>query len=253
MTIAAASARTTATAATSTATSTSTTGSAGPSIFRRALGADFDRLHPELQRRFGFSSQDGVACIGTGRMERIRQGARWLAPLLRLGSRQNILFPEHGRDVPFTIANYAYRDGFGRETVTFVRTFQFTRPRRFDATMVAAPQPGTVVDFLGTHQHLAVDLRVRVTGRGGLVISSGEQRVSALPGSPRWPAVLTGRADLHEWFDEEAGRFRIQVRVVNPLVGLVMGYQGWFTAEYPLIGPEGIPNHVRPVRESVRT
>ncbi|KJY33102.1 hypothetical protein VR45_20825 [Streptomyces sp. NRRL S-495] len=227
---------------------------AGRSIFREALGTDFDRLHPELQRRFGFSSEDGIACIGTGRMERVRQGARWLTPFLRLGSRQNILFPEQGHDVPFTIANYAYRDGFGRETVTFVRTFQFTRPRRFDATMVAAPQqPGTVVDFLGTHQHLAVDLHLRVTPRGGLVISSGEQRVTGFPGSPRWPGALTGRADLHEWFDEDAGRCRIQVRVTNPLVGLVMGYQGWFTTEYPQVGPEGIPKHVRPLRESVRT
>ncbi|MFJ4672964.1 DUF4166 domain-containing protein [Kitasatospora purpeofusca] len=227
---------------------------AGRSIFREALGSDFDRLHPELQRRFGFSSEDGIACIGTGRMERVRQGARWLTPFLRLGSRQNILFPEHGDDVPFTIANYAYRDGFGRETVTFVRTFQFTRPRRFDATMVAAPQqPGTVVDYLGTHQHLAVDLHLRVTPRGGLVISSGEQRVTGFPGSPRWPGALTGRADLHEWFDEDAGRCRIQVRVTNPLVGLVMGYQGWFTTEYPQVGPEGIPNHVRPLRESART
>ncbi|MFD0277582.1 DUF4166 domain-containing protein [Kitasatospora sp. NPDC127111] len=237
------------TAATGTISSTATS----RSIFREAMGSDFDRLHPQLQRRFGFSSADGIACIGTGRMERIRRGADWLAPFLRIGSRQNILFPEEGRNVPFTIANYAYRDGFGRETVTFVRTFQFTRPRRFDATMIGSrDRPGTVVDFLGTHQHLAVDLHPRVTARGGLVISSGEQRLTGLPGSPRWPSVLTGRADLHEWFDDEAERFRIQVRVTNPLVGLVMGYQGWFTAEYPLVGAEGIPNHVRPVRESAR-
>lgn len=149
------------------------------SIFRDALGEEFTRLHPELQRRFGFSSADGIACIGTGRMERVERGPAVVAPFLRLGTRRNILFPEHGRDVPFTIANYAYRDGFGRETVTFVRTFQFVRPRRFDATMVAAPgRAGTVIDYLGTHQHLAVELRVGVTARGGLVISSGAQRVS---------------------------------------------------------------------------
>ncbi|MFJ1758633.1 DUF4166 domain-containing protein [Kitasatospora sp. NPDC088134] len=223
------------------------------SIFRAALGAEFERLHPELQRRFGFSTADGIACIGTGRMERIERGRGVVAPFLRLGTRRNILFPEHGRDVPFTIANYAYRDGFGRETVTFVRTFQFVRPRRFDATMVAAPgRPGTIVDYLGTHQHLAVDLRLGVTEQGGLVISSGAQRVSSLVGAPLLPAAVTGRADLHEWFDEREGRFRIRVRVTNPVVGLVLGYQGWFTAEYPRVGPEGVPSHVRPVRESFR-
>ncbi len=35
------------------------------SIYQRALGADFNRLHPQIQRRFGFSSSDGIASIGT--------------------------------------------------------------------------------------------------------------------------------------------------------------------------------------------
>ena len=41
------------------------------SIYQRALGADFKRLHPQIQRRFGFSSSDGLASIGTGVMEEI--------------------------------------------------------------------------------------------------------------------------------------------------------------------------------------
>ncbi|BAJ31053.1 MULTISPECIES: DUF4166 domain-containing protein [Kitasatospora] len=227
-------------------------GSPGGSIFRAALGAEFERLHPELRRRFGFSSADGIACLGTGRMEQVERGARLAAPFLRVAARRNILFPEHGRDVPFTIANYAYRDGYGRETVTFVRTFQFVRPRRFDATMVASPRAGTVVDYLGTHQHLAVDLRLGVSKRGGLVVSSAAQRVSGWVGAPVLPELLAGRAELHEWFDEAEGRFRIRVRVVNPVLGLVAGYRGWFRAEYPRVGAEGVPGHVRPVRESFR-
>ena len=31
------------------------------SIYQQALGAEFHRLHPEIQRRFGFSSEDGLA------------------------------------------------------------------------------------------------------------------------------------------------------------------------------------------------
>lgn len=96
-------------------------------------------------------------------MGQIWHGSPLVTPFLRLGSSRNILFPERGRDVAFTIANYAYQDGFGRETVTFVRTFQFTRPRRFDATMIASDRPGTVIDYLGAHQHLAVDLDFRVS------------------------------------------------------------------------------------------
>ena len=47
------------------------------------------------------------------------------------------MFPQKGRDIPFTIENYAYKDMFGRETVTWVRKYQFPdRIRRFDATMI---------------------------------------------------------------------------------------------------------------------
>src|ERR1700752_804240 len=40
------------------------------SIYERALGSDFSRLHPKIQQRFGFSSVDGLACIGRGVMDR---------------------------------------------------------------------------------------------------------------------------------------------------------------------------------------
>nr|WP_243696389.1 DUF4166 domain-containing protein [Aeromicrobium camelliae] len=91
---------------------------------------------------------------------------------MRLGTLRNILFPETGRHVPFTIENHAYVDGLGRETVSFVRTFEFGggHRRRFDATMIHVPGVG-VVDFLGTHQHLAVALDVHVVD-GALDIRS---------------------------------------------------------------------------------
>jgi hypothetical protein len=41
------------------------------SIYQRALGPDFERLHPRIQRRFGMSSADGIAQIGRGVMEEV--------------------------------------------------------------------------------------------------------------------------------------------------------------------------------------
>ena len=38
------------------------------SIYRQALGDEFDRLHPKMQRRFGFSSADATCQIGSGVM-----------------------------------------------------------------------------------------------------------------------------------------------------------------------------------------
>lgn len=224
------------------------------SIFRRALGAEFDRLHPQLQRRFGFSSVDRVAAAGSGVMERVWRGAAFTLPFLYLGTRRHILFPEQGRDVAFVIENYAYPDSYGRETVTFVRTFELPggRRRRFDATMVYDPVRGRVVDYLGTHQHLAVDLELSVDRRGGLCIRSGEQRFREGRVDFRFPLALSGRAELHEWYDDERQQFGIRVRVSNRRFGPLFGYHGTFTVRYFGLTDVGVPGSVKPLREEAR-
>jgi len=136
----------------------------GPSIYQRALGAEFQRLHPQMQRRFGLSADAGIASIGTGVMEDLWHGAAYTLPFLYVGTWRRIMFPERGRSVPFTIENYAYRDPLGRETVSWVRTFETTKRRRFDAYMIWSEQRGRIVDYLGTHQHLAVDCEVASSG-----------------------------------------------------------------------------------------
>ena len=44
------------------------------SIYQQVLGADFYRLHPQIQRRFGFSSSDGIAAVGKGVMAEVWKG-----------------------------------------------------------------------------------------------------------------------------------------------------------------------------------
>ena len=147
-----------------------------PSIYQRALGSDFEKLHPKIQERFGFNSEDRIASIGSGVMDEIWRGRFYTVPFLYLGTWRRIMFPEYGEDIPFTIENYAYRDSFGRETVTWVRTFESRKRRRFDAYMIYSESRGCIVDYLGSHQHLAVDLDVSVDERGGMCIRSGAQR-----------------------------------------------------------------------------
>ena len=221
------------------------------SIFQRALGADFDRLHPQLQRRFGFSSEDGVACVGYGWMDEVWHGGGITRPFLALGATRHILVPGTGQHVPFSIQNYAYRDRFGREALTFARTFWFgDRPRRWDATMIYSPEAKTIVDYLGTHQHLAVDLHLSVGADGSLVISSGAQRLHERLLSFGVPRMLTGTAQVRESYDDDLELFRIEVSVTNQLFGRLFGYHGSFIATYP----EGrqVPDSVRPVRETPR-
>jgi len=222
------------------------------SIYQQVMGSDFARLHPRIQRRFGFSSDDGVASIGRGVMEEIWHGPWYTLPFLRLGTFRRIMFPERARQVPFTVENYAYRDRFDRETVTWIRTFGLKRPRRFDAYMIHSARRGCIVDFLGTHQHLAVDLDLSVDARGGLRIRSGAQRFYEGLLAFCFPLCFSAVADVCEWFDESLGKFRIEVDVRNRIHGPVFGYRGWFDAEWKAVRPGEIPAGVKPYREEAR-
>ncbi|WP_182906154.1 DUF4166 domain-containing protein [Microbispora sp. H13382] len=221
------------------------------SIFERALGADFVRLHPQLQRRFGVSVAGGQACVGTGVMEHIWH-AGFTRPFLALGGTRNILVPEQGRQVPFTIENYPYVDSYGRETVSFVRTFDLPgRPRRFDAQMVYDPARG-IVDYLGSHQHLAVDLDLHVDERGGMVFRSGGFRFHEGWFSCRLPALMTGTAVVRESYDDDAEEFRVGVTVSHPRLGPMFGYWGAFRARYVDVTQHGVPAVIKPRREEAR-
>ncbi|MEW1696853.1 DUF4166 domain-containing protein [Streptomyces sp. NPDC091278] len=224
------------------------------SIFRTAMGdAAFERLHPELRRRFSVGLASGELCVGRGTMDRVWHGRAVVKSFLALGGRRNILLPRTGRDVPFTIENVPYLDSFGRETVTFVRTFALPGgPRRFDATMVHSPERDCVLDYLGTHQHLSGELRLSAEPDGSLLLRSGELRFREGPVDVRVPEAVGGRAEVRESFDERTGRFRIRVRVVNRYFGPLFGYEGSFTAEYADVRSHGVREGLRPVREEVR-
>lgn len=223
------------------------------SMYQRALGDDFQRLHPMIQKRFGFSSADCVASIGRGVMERVWRGAFYTVPFLWVGAWRSIMFPDQGVDVPFTIENYAYVDSFGRETVTWVRTFDLPgKRRRFDATMVYSEKRGLVVDYLGTHQHLAVDIHLSADPKGGLRLRSGKQRFYEGPIGFSFPMACSGYADVHEWYDEKREQFGIEVYVANKVWGPLFGYRGWFDVEWRSCDAASTPAHVKPVREERR-
>lgn len=224
-----------------------------PSIFRTAMGADFDRLHPELRRRFSVGLAGGEACTGHGVMERIWHGRSFVKPFLALGGTRNILVPRAGRDVPFMIENVPYADTFGRETVSFVRTFDLPgRPRRFDAQMVLSPKGDRVLDYLGTHQHLASDLHLSAEPDGSLLIRSGEHRFREGPVDVRVPELIGADAEVRESYDDSTGRFRIRVRVENRRFGPLFGYEGTFRATYTDVRTRGVRPGLRPVREEAR-
>ncbi|KUN23752.1 hypothetical protein AQJ11_22840 [Streptomyces corchorusii] len=223
------------------------------SIFQTAMGAEFQRLHPALRRRFSVGLAGGEACTGRGVMDRIWHGPAFVKPFLALGATRNILVPRPGRNVPFVIENVPYRDTFGRETVSFVRTFHLPgRARRFDAQMVLGPRGDRVLDYLGTHQHLATDLHFRAEPDGSLLIRSGAHRFREGPVDVRVPELIGATAEVRESYDETTGRFRVRVRVVNRWFGPLFGYEGSFMASYTDVRAHGVRPGLRPVREEAR-
>jgi hypothetical protein len=222
------------------------------SIYQQALGSDFARLHPQIQRRFGFSSADRVASIGRGVMEEVWRGRFYTLPFLYVGTWRRIMFPETGRNIPFTIENYAFVDQFGRETVSWIRTFESSRTRRFDAYMIYSEARGGIIDYLGSHEHLAVDIDLSVDIEGGLRLRSSAQRFYEGPIGFDFPMLFSGTAEVREWYDAETGRFRIDVNVQNRTWGPLFGYRGSFDVEWRKIASGEIPSHILPVRQERR-
>jgi hypothetical protein len=224
------------------------------SIYQQVLGSDFDKLHPEIQKRFGFNSNDNIASIGRGVMQSIWYGKPYTLPFLYIGTWRNIMFPQKGKNIPFTIENYAYKDTFGRETVTWVRKYQFPKQmRRFDASMIYSEQRNRIIDYLGTHQHLAVDIEMTVAENGGIKLRSGEQRFYEGFLSFKFPMLFSGEANVCEWFDDKEQKFKISVVVSNKTWGNLFGYEGTFEVDYIDVNSKAdIPKDVMPIREEIR-
>lgn len=222
------------------------------SIYKRALGSDFRRLHPEIQRRFGFDSHDNLASVGSGVMEEIWKGRFYTVPFLYVGTWRRIMFPETGCNIPFTIENYAFVDKFGRETVSWIRTFRSRRTRRFDAYMIYSETRGCIVDYLGSHEHLAVDIELSVDEQGGIRLRSGKQRFYEGPIGFNFPMLFSGIADVHEWYDDKDHRFRISVNVKNRTWGPLFGYRGSFNVEWRTVAAGEVPSHILPHRQEPR-
>ena len=122
------------------------------------------------------------------------------------------------------------------------------RPSRFDATMVLSD--GRVLDYLGTHQHLAVDLDVSVEPDGSLLLRSGAQRFYEGPVGFRFPLLFSGRAELRESYDEATDVYRIRLDVHNRVLGFLFGYDGEFTCEF--VEASDAPEHLKPRRHERR-
>jgi hypothetical protein len=238
-------------------------------IYQQAMGADFARLQPELQEYFSLTPGSGRYGVGEGVFDVVGCRQRWLQPLLRLTAGEQAFFPEYGERVPFRIENHAHLDPFGRSSLTARRQIFFPgRTRIFqDTTSVQSPEsaaPGglrQLVDYVGRYRRLVTDLNLRATPEGRLRGVSEASRLFLGPLRLPLPASLDAKAYAEQWWDPsdgEHGRHRIQVKVIQPQIGLVLVYAGGFDyrlESYPAGGsaPGFIPPYAVPDRWEQRS
>lgn len=223
------------------------------SIVQRSLGEDFKRLHPQIQQQYGITSESNAAYIGSGVMEKVWNGKWFMIPFLHLGALHRILFPETGENIPFDIQNYAYKDSFGRETITWYRAFQFPkRKRHFDEYFVYSEKRNKPFLYAGTHQHLSVDLVFEVEEDGSLIVKTGSQRLLVGPLSIPFPQFFSGDAYVKETYNDDLGHFEVDVKVSNWFWGNILGYNGIFDLKRIDCTREQIPEDVIPIREKSR-
>ncbi len=200
-------------------------------LFELALGSDVNTLAPNVKEHFLQSS-------GTRRyrgiMNRVwrREGWQgWLAAIfLQIGSLTQTLFADTGTDVPFELENRTAHLPDGRMTMTWTRTFHFSKAtRKFDAIMMFDPKRSVIVDQLGKTRHLEAVLHPHVE-KTAMVLMSGAQWIRLGFLRLRIPECFAGRATVRE-SQREDGKLGISVTIHNPILGDFFGYEGYFALQ----------------------
>jgi hypothetical protein len=225
-------------------------------IYQLGLGREFSRLQPELQQYFSLAPGSGHYGVGEGVFDVVGCRQRWLRPLLRLATGEQVFFPEYGEGIRFRIENHAHLDPFGRSSLTARREIFFPQTTRiFQDTTSTDSSGGTprLVDYVGRYRRLVTDLNLSVTPEGRLRGVSEASRLFLGPLRIPLPDALDAKAYAEHWWEPDEGRHRIQVKVIQPQIGLVLVYAGHFDYRlepYPAdaLAPGYLPERARPER-----
>ena len=185
------------------------------SVYERVLGERIGELDPDLRRYFG-ELPAGMVGRGSGVYEVAGSRVRVARPVLAWLARRQVLFPEYGHSIPFTVENRG--DRAARRTFTFPR---ITRVMVDEMSVV----DGSLRDRLGRHGGLEVEFTLQVRD-AALHMRSRRQWLRLGPLRFRMPGLV--RVVLVETA-VGGGRQRVDVRMTAPLLGEVFRYAGEFT------------------------
>lgn len=213
-------------------------------VYEHALGDEASDLHPKVRDRYSLSPDDDQVCVGRGTMD-ITRGTLPLPALYAMPSR-NLLFPEQGADVPFTVTTVGWRDDAGHEVLTTRREFEFGETtRRFDSLTVWDADAERLLDFLGTGGLVVSELHPRAED-GALVVEGGKQWLRVGDRYLPTPGPLAVDVAVRDRYDDAADHFEVTATVESPLVGHILGYEGTFTQA--VREQATVPDDLRPTR-----
>ncbi|MDZ7745229.1 MAG: DUF4166 domain-containing protein [Halobacteriales archaeon] len=195
-------------------------------VYAAKLGDEADNLHQRVRDRYALASTDDSVCVGRGEMD-ITRGTLVLPGLYAM-PHWNLLFPERGEAVPFTVTT-AGVEVAGREALITQRAFTFeSTTRRFDSLTVYDDDRDRLFDFLGRGGHIVSELHPRVES-GELVIEGGKQWARVAGRYLPLAGPMAATVEVRDNFLDSEDCFRVRAEVTNPLVGEILGYSGTFT------------------------
>jgi hypothetical protein len=219
------------------------------SAYKRQMGADYEKLHPEIQKRFDFSTDNNIAIVGKGIMENMWNGNKAAVFVLKLLSKRNILFPKAGKNIAYEIHNYPYRDQQNREVHSLNRIFFFPgEEQRFDGTALFSEKKNHIVEYLGLDHSMVFDMALSAEPGGVIKFTSGKQWAFIAGMKIPVPAFVRADIVLFEWYDDVQQRFYLDLSVRSKLLGPLFGFTGWFHVEYMDFTGKQIPKKFKPVR-----
>ena len=219
------------------------------SAYRLQMGLEYEKLHPEIQKRFDFSTMNNIAFVGKGVMDKIWNGNKIAVFVLKLLSKSNILFPRTGENIEYEIHNYPYIDSFNREVHSMNRIFYFPdEQQRFDGTATYSESKKHIIEYLGLDHRMVFEMALSAEN-GAIRFKSGRQFLFILGLKIPVPKLVRGNIDLIEWYDDEKQKFYLDLKVNSVLFGPLFGFTGWFDADYIDFTGKTIPDKFKPTRE----
>ncbi len=199
------------------------------SPFFPVLAGTVEDLPDVLRDQYLVGPTDTYHVVLEGSMERLWHQPFWLWPFLRLLAAFNILFPEQGSNIQASMIVEGWHDKQGQGTQTWRRTFQFRRPRNFNATMAFDLRLARVVELMGPFSMLRVVWNVTFEPPATISIITesiqvgvGRCRITL----PKWASVEV-RARETALLDQ-SHTIAVALTVQQPWLGEIFGYTGHF-------------------------